>query len=234
LPSHLVALLVALAAHAALLLGVRLTSPPVIAPEQGSGAPMLILVEEVPGPPAAPPEVSLPAPPEPVVEIPPVPPAPPPEPLVFSPPVVESRSVAERSAPRRPPNKPAKLAASPAPRTRIAVSVSANAQMDGGAAVGARPQAGDRAHATWRNRVTPAYPSAARAARQSGRVLVQVNVSASGQATDARVASSSGFPALDQAALTAARASSYLPRTVAGVPQADSVTIPYNFQLDAR
>jgi protein TonB len=106
--------------------------------------------------------------------------------------------------------------------------------MAGGAAVGPRPQAGDRAHATWRNRVTPVYPSAARAARQSGRVLVQVNVSASGQATDARVASSSGFPALDQAAVTAARASSYLPRTIAGVPQADSVTVPYNFQLDAH
>ena len=65
-------------------------------------------------------------------------------------------------------------------------------------------------------------------------MLVQVSVSASGQATDARVASSSGFPALDQAAVTAARASTFLPRTVAGVPQADSVTVPYNFQLEAR
>jgi protein TonB len=234
MPPTLVALLVAVGAHAALLLGVKLGFPPVISGEEAAGGAMLLAMEDVAGPPAAPPALALPEPPTPPVAEVSVPlPEPAPEPSVPTVPVIGSTAVMERSAPPRPPTKGGKspVAVAPVARARAAGRVSGGAQTAG--AGGAGPQAGDRAHATWRNRVTPVYPSTARAARQSGRVLVQVNVSASGQATEVRVASSSGFPALDQAALSAARASSYLPKTVAGIPQPDSLTVPYAFRLDA-
>jgi protein TonB len=82
--------------------------------------------------------------------------------------------------------------------------------------------------------VKPAYPAAARAAKQSGRVLVVVQVNALGKATGASVYRSSGFPSLDQAALAAARASSYNPRRFAGVPVPDTITVPYSFRLEER
>lgn len=80
----------------------------------------------------------------------------------------------------------------------------------------------------------PGYPSAARTARQAGQVLIIVNVNALGQCTGARISQSSGFPSLDQAALSAARASSYNPKRIAGIPLPDTITVPYSFRLDAR
>jgi protein TonB len=82
--------------------------------------------------------------------------------------------------------------------------------------------------------VRPSYPSAARTAGQSGRVLIVVTVNAQGRATGARIAQSSGVASLDQAALSAARASTYNPRRVAGLPLPDTITIPYTFRLDDR
>jgi protein TonB len=92
----------------------------------------------------------------------------------------------------------------------------------------------DRAHASWKHRVTPSYPPSALMARSSGRVLVTVQVNALGQATAASVSSSSGNPVLDSAAARAARASTYNPRCVLGVPLPDTVVIPYNFGIRGR
>ena len=92
----------------------------------------------------------------------------------------------------------------------------------------------DRAHASWKHRVTPSYPPSALMARSSGRVLVTVQVNALGQATAASVSSSSGNTVLDSAASRAARASTYFPRCVLGVPLPDTVVIPYNFGIRGR
>jgi protein TonB len=94
--------------------------------------------------------------------------------------------------------------------------------------------AGEHAHADWRNRVSPSYPESARAARQTGRVLITVDVSSTGNATSARVSSSSGVRALDEAALAAARASTYNPRVSEGVAMRDTVIVPYSFRLEDR
>ncbi len=80
----------------------------------------------------------------------------------------------------------------------------------------------------------PSYPAAARAAGQAGRVLIIVNVNALGRATGARVYASSGFASLDQAALSAARASTYNPKRIGGLPLPDTITIPYTFRLEDR
>lgn len=96
------------------------------------------------------------------------------------------------------------------------------------------PGGKDRAHASWKHRVTPSYPPSALMARSSGRVLVTVQVNALGQATAASVSSSSGNPVLDSAASRAARASTYNPRCVLGVPLPDTVVIPYNFGIRGR
>lgn len=92
----------------------------------------------------------------------------------------------------------------------------------------------DRSHASWKHRVTPSYPDSALQARKAGRVLVTVQVNALGQATAASVTASSGNPVLDAAAVRAARASTYHPRCVLGVPLPDTVSIPYNFDILGR
>ena len=92
----------------------------------------------------------------------------------------------------------------------------------------------DSTHASWRNRVTPSYPSSALAARKLGRVMVTVQVNALGQATAASVSSSSGNPVLDSAAVRAARESTYFPKCLLGVPLPDTVVIPYNFDIRGR
>jgi protein TonB len=103
-----------------------------------------------------------------------------------------------------------------------------------GPATTGKPGRGDAAHATWRNRVRPSYPGAARAAGQAGRVLIVVNVNALGRATGARIYKSSGYASLDQAALSAARASTFNPKRIAGLPLPDTITIPYTFRLEDR
>jgi TonB family protein len=61
-----------------------------------------------------------------------------------------------------------------------------------------------------------------------------VNVNALGRASGARVYKTSGHASLDQAALAAARASTYNPKKIAGLPLPDTITIPYTFRLEDR
>jgi protein TonB len=65
-------------------------------------------------------------------------------------------------------------------------------------------------------------------------VLIIVNVNALGRATGARIHKTSGHPSLDQAALSAARTSTYHPKRIAGLPLPDTITIPYTFRLEDR
>lgn len=82
-----------------------------------------------------------------------------------------------------------------------------------------------------RNR-EPDYPVAARSRGQEGKALLRVEVSAAGDALDVRLVSSTGFAALDQAALTAVREWQFTPATVDGKPVAGIADVPVYFRLN--
>lgn len=77
----------------------------------------------------------------------------------------------------------------------------------------------------------PEYPPDARQARQQGVVMVAVEVNSQGEATSVSVARSSGFPALDRAAISAVHRWRFDPKKVAGVPVEGRVEVPIRFQL---
>jgi len=74
----------------------------------------------------------------------------------------------------------------------------------------------------------PEYPDIARQQGAVGTTLVKVTLSATGSVTDASVNKSAGNPALDKAAIDAAKATQYTPDTLNCVPTAGS----YLFQAD--
>ncbi len=80
-------------------------------------------------------------------------------------------------------------------------------------------------------RVEPAYPRSARLAGIEGVVRLRLRLDAEGRLEEAHVALSSGSPALDEAALSAARASRYAPSRLGsrGVPAETEAT--YRFRL---
>lgn len=227
-------LAIAIAIHASVLWGVRFGPPAFISSEEDPGETVEVALVESAEDAAEPtPEPPPPEPPPPPPEPPtPVPPPPPPPDAIPDPvPVPEAPKPTPRPTPKPAP-KPAARATTPiasAPKKS-----SAPAGNPGPASTAGKPGRGDAAHATWRNRVRPAYPGAARAAGHAGRVLIIVNVNALGRASGARVYKTSGHASLDQAALAAARASTYNPKKIAGLPLPDTITIPYTFRLEDR
>jgi TonB family protein len=77
---------------------------------------------------------------------------------------------------------------------------------------------------------TPEYPEAAKAQGLSGEVVLELDLGADGQVTDARVTRPAGN-GFDEAALAAARALRFSPAELDGAPAA--VTIEYRFRFDA-
>ena len=82
-----------------------------------------------------------------------------------------------------------------------------------------------------RSNPAPAYPTAAKQARQEGTVTLEVEVSTAGLPTKVSLARSSGFPALDQAALAAVRRWKFEPARTAGVAVKGHVVVPLRFEL---
>lgn len=80
-------------------------------------------------------------------------------------------------------------------------------------------------------RVEPAYPRAARLAGVEGVVSLRLSLDAAGRLVSAEVAASSGSPALDQAALAAARASRYQPARLGAVAVPAETSAAYRFEL---
>jgi len=80
--------------------------------------------------------------------------------------------------------------------------------------------------------VFPVYPAESRKLGESGVVVVRVLIAASGKVADAKVSRSSGYPRLDEAALTAARTAQFRPYMENGVPRAVQADLPFNFVLD--
>ena len=78
-------------------------------------------------------------------------------------------------------------------------------------------------------RVDPVYPGAARDARQSGTVAVEVMINEQGNVTSARALT--GPALLRNAAVAAARAWKFKASTLGGVPVATTTTITFNFKL---
>ena len=75
----------------------------------------------------------------------------------------------------------------------------------------------------------PEYPEPARLAGQQGRVVLRVSIDASGSVEQASVLQSTGYPALDTAALEAVRVWRFQPAMSAGRPVAAVVNVPLNF-----
>lgn len=79
-------------------------------------------------------------------------------------------------------------------------------------------------------RVAPKYPRSSLARREQGVVMLLLSLDRHGTLLDVSVTQSAG-PRLDEAAIQAARASSYLPATRNGEPHACTVTLPIRFTL---
>jgi periplasmic protein TonB len=75
------------------------------------------------------------------------------------------------------------------------------------------------------------YPSSAKIASQEGRPLIKVCISANGKLESADVAESSGFPALDEAAVRLAKASRFKAATEEGKAIQSCANLPIKFSL---
>jgi protein TonB len=80
-------------------------------------------------------------------------------------------------------------------------------------------------------KVEPVYPSSARAEGRTGEVIVQVRIDADGRVVEARVAVGLS-PALDEAALDAARRTRWAPATVDGAPVPSTRRFSIRFELE--
>jgi len=76
------------------------------------------------------------------------------------------------------------------------------------------------------------YPQAAKQQKQQGEVVVTVLLRRDGTVLDARIARSSGYPLLDDAAVKAVRDSSKVPPFPDGYPVAEgNIELPFKFRL---
>jgi periplasmic protein TonB len=76
------------------------------------------------------------------------------------------------------------------------------------------------------------YPASARENRQSGRVVTRVTINRDGQLIDVRIDRSSGWPAIDDAEITAIRQAMPLPPVPSGMPGDPIVLIlPMNYGI---
>jgi protein TonB len=242
----LCALAVSVAVHAAVLM---LPSGPLRAPEPAR-PPVPMAVRIAPPPDVEPPRplpVAMPRPPVPrsVPAAPSAPAADPPAP---------PRTLAPSSAPPSLPASAAPAAATGAPvvaptpavpdsRTAtpvVAAGASATAATAAPSAVASAPARPGPPAATsppgfdadYLHNPPPRYPPAAQRLRESGRVLLAVQVSASGLPERVEVSTSSGSPRLDQAALETVRRWRFIPAQQAGKPVAAGVIVPIVFRLD--
>lgn len=103
-----------------------------------------------------------------------------------------------------------------------------------GRGASADPTALTRYLATVRSKVerNKRYPAAAQREGVTGTAAVRMTITSSGSVQGLRVAKASGHPALDQAAMAAARAAEPLPAFPEGMPQNRiTIVIPMNFNI---
>lgn len=217
--------LLAIAVHAALLFGVR-------GPTRGArlarheSAVEVALVAGAPkdaSPPAAVPGEPKPAPAE--VASPEPRPQPPPPPLTPEPlpPPRPTHEKPESTPPKVEPPTPAERESSETGATTVESAPGRPASA---------PQPSIAARPRYKNNPEPAYPLSARRRRQEGSVLLRVRVSAAGRPEAVSVRRSSGFEALDEAAVEAVRRWEFEPALSDGRPVASEVEIPIRFELE--
>jgi len=77
----------------------------------------------------------------------------------------------------------------------------------------------------------PRYPLAARRRHQEGLVLLTVRVTAQGRAAEVTIKQSSGFPALNDAALQAVREWEFSPARIGALAVKSEIEVPVRFKL---
>lgn len=132
-----------------------------------------------------------------------------PAPEVWTVPVVPVAPPAPIAAPVEPPT-PAAPAPAPAPATVILPSTDAD----------------------YLQNPKPVYPLASKRRGEQGLVIHSVLIGTDGLPVSARLVKSSGFDALDQAALTAVMRWRYIPGKRNGVPTTMSFNVPINWVLE--
>lgn len=174
--------------------------------------------------------------PEPEPVIPPTP-EPPPEPTpapVSEPAAIETPTspvIAQPTAKAiKKPQPPAKKPSVTRPKPQPSPAVTGGTRR-GVAAGPTAKKVGPNTSIRVRSNPAPTYPATARQARQEGTVTLDVQVSAAGVPVSVNLAKSSGFTALDQAAITAVRRWSFTPATVAGTATSGRVRVPVRFKL---
>ncbi|MVW70641.1 energy transducer TonB, partial [Bordetella sp. 15P40C-2] len=80
-------------------------------------------------------------------------------------------------------------------------------------------------------RPMPEYPSMSRRFREEGRVIILVEINTSGIVQKATIDKSSGFPRLDESALTAARKARFKPLMRNGVAYPAKAKLPFDFVM---
>ncbi len=99
------------------------------------------------------------------------------------------------------------------------------------------PQVSSNAPDTWEGRVLARlekfrrYPGAARSARQQGVVYIRFRMNRDGHVLSPALVRSSGYPALDQAALENLRRADPLPKIPADRPNEIELTVPVEFYI---
>lgn len=233
-----------LALHVALLIGLvaayRIVRPVAAARQPILSIGLLAASDELPPPPEPPAAAELPEAPAPATAaLPPLPTE------LLSPPAMEEEHPVEPSAipkPLLPEPAPSTAAAETRPQRKpfprpgekrgpavTGAPAATRAQTSaGGEALG---QASKASPARVIFRPEPPYPASARRSKQEGVVRVRATVSAAGRVTAAQVIRSSGFPALDSAALAAVRQWRFEPARSHGVAVASEIEAPLRFQL---
>src|SRR5450755_1018925 len=95
------------------------------------------------------------------------------------------------------------------------------------------PPAPTKLEVTYKPDISNYYPEQARRDGQEGRAQVKICINTSGKVESAEIASSSGFPILDEAAIKVGRAFRFKPPTQEGKPVATCPVLPVKFELHA-
>lgn len=82
-----------------------------------------------------------------------------------------------------------------------------------------------------KGRISPIYPRSARRKGHEGEVVIEIEVSESGDIIDSSVVSSSGHEELDKAALAAARKTRFNPAQEDGINVKGRLRLPISFKL---
>jgi protein TonB len=142
----------------------------------------------------------------------------------YEPPTRQARMVA-RDAPM------ASVAAAPAPGAQGATGEGAGSGAARGPGAGGGGGGVDSIPQKAPYNLPPAYPTDALLAGIEGRVLLRASIDSNGRVDDLAIERSSGWPSLDDAALTAVRRWRFLPARRRGIAVAFEVVVPVRFSI---